>query len=88
MRSHGMKPPIPGGEEHGDMTPDASIDCGWGRVVFGQTFSDAKLLIETLRAEVPDHRDIAIYVRDPHVVLATACVAMLKPKSFAIAETQ
>ncbi|MEO2039083.1 MAG: N-acetylglutaminylglutamine synthetase [Martelella sp.] len=72
MRSHGMKPPIPGGEEHGGMTPDASIDCGWGRVVFGQTFSDTKLLIETLRAEVPDHRDIAIYVRDPHVVLANA----------------
>ncbi|AJY48052.1 GNAT family acetyltransferase [Martelella endophytica] len=51
---------------------DASIDCGWGRIVFGQTFANPKLLIETLRAEVPDRRDIAIYVRDPHVVLANA----------------
>nr|WP_272212279.1 hypothetical protein [Marinicella sp. W31]MDC2878192.1 hypothetical protein [Marinicella sp. W31] len=72
MRTQGMKPPINNGDDSGVMKPDVSIDCGWGRIVFGQTFSDAKLLIETLRAEVPDHRDIAIYVRDPHVVLANA----------------
>ena len=73
MRTQGMKPPIGGGDvTGGGPTSDASIDCGWGRIVFGQTFSDAKLLIETLRAEVPDRRDIAIYVRDPHVVLASA----------------
>ncbi|MAM10149.1 MAG: N-acetylglutaminylglutamine synthetase [Rhizobiaceae bacterium] len=72
MRTQGMKPPIKGGDNSGAMKQDVSIDCGWGRIVFGQTFSDARLLIETLRAEVPDHRDIAIYVRDPHVVLANA----------------
>ncbi|MBB4123431.1 N-acetylglutaminylglutamine synthetase [Martelella radicis] len=72
MRTQGMKPPINSGDDSGVMKSDVSIDCGWGRIVFGQTFSDAKLLIETLRAEVPDHRDIAIYVRDPHVVLANA----------------
>ncbi|TPW27848.1 N-acetylglutaminylglutamine synthetase [Martelella alba] len=70
LRTQGMKPPI--GPDEGAMQPDRSIDCGWGRVVFGQTFSDTRLLIETLRAEGSDRRDIAIYVRDPHVVLATA----------------
>lgn len=72
MREQGMKPPIGGQEEQNRPKQDVSVDCGWGRIVFGQTFSDTRLLIETLRAEVPDHRDIAIYVRDPHVVLATA----------------
>jgi GNAT-family acetyltransferase (TIGR03103 family) len=52
--------------------PNASIDCGWGRLIFGQTFETAQALAETLRAEGPEQRDIALYVRDPHVLLALA----------------
>lgn len=51
---------------------DASIDCGWGRLIFGQTFQSPERLAEVLRAEGADRRDIAFYVRDPHVVLASA----------------
>jgi len=55
-----------------DVTPSASINCGWGRLIFGNTFSEPKDLARALAAEGPDRRDIAFYVNDPHVVLAEA----------------
>ena len=51
---------------------DAMVDCGWGRLIFAHTFASAERLAEVLRAEGPDRRDIAFYVRDPHVLLAMA----------------
>lgn len=51
---------------------DAVVDCGWGRLIFAHTFGTAEGLAEALRAEGPDRRDIAFYVRDPHVLLAMA----------------
>lgn len=51
---------------------NAAIDCGWGCLLFGQTFDSPERLAETMREERPDRRDVAIYVRDPHVVLALA----------------
>lgn len=48
------------------------LDCGWGRLLFSQTFPDAGALAEAMRAEGPGRRDIAFYVRDPHVLLAAA----------------
>ena len=51
---------------------NATVDCGWGRVLFGQTFDDPKDLVEALRDERAERRDIALYVRDPHVVVAHA----------------
>lgn len=51
---------------------NASINCGWGRLLFAQTFETVEQLAEALRSEGPDRRDIAFYVRDPHVVLAAA----------------
>ena len=55
-----------------DAVEEATVDCGWGRLLFAQTFRDPAQLVASLREEAPDHRDIAIYVSDPHVVLATA----------------
>lgn len=52
--------------------PNAVLDCGWGRLLFAQTFETAEPLVEALRAEGPDRRDIAFYVRNPHVLLAYA----------------
>ncbi|MGH6866665.1 MAG: N-acetylglutaminylglutamine synthetase [Methyloceanibacter sp.] len=48
------------------------LDCGWGRLLFGQTFENAAELTACIRAEGPGRRDIAFYVSDPHVVLAAA----------------
>ena len=63
-------PVAPSGDGHPTLEPRASVDCGWGRLIFAQTFDDPASLVETLREEGPERRDIAFYVRDPHVLLA------------------
>ena len=75
MRNQGMKPPL--SPREGDAAADrprdnAAIDCGWGRLLFGQTFADAETLAQAMRAEKRERRDIAFYVRDPHLILAAA----------------
>ncbi len=54
------------------MVRNAMMDCGWGRLIFAHTFDDPAALAEELRQERPGQRDIALYLRDPHVVLAMA----------------
>ena len=49
-----------------------TLACGWGRLLFGQTFDSSTALAEALRGEQEGQRDIAIYVREPHVALARA----------------
>ena len=64
---------IPPTEGEGEaIVSDAAIDCGWGQLLFAHTFRDQNTLIDRLLAEKPDRRDIAFYVRDPHVLLALA----------------
>lgn len=70
LRHEGLKPVV-GGPGEG-AAENAVLDCGWGRLLFAQTFPEAEPLIEALRAEGPDRRDIALYVRNPHVLLASA----------------
>lgn len=48
------------------------IECGWGRLIFGHTFTDIKLITEILLEEKKEQRDIALYLRDPHIVLSYA----------------
>lgn len=54
----------------GSLKANAIVDCGWGRLIFAHTFDDNRKLADTLLAELPGKRDIAFYVRDPHVLLA------------------
>ncbi|MDY8107564.1 N-acetylglutaminylglutamine synthetase [Fulvimarina sp. 2208YS6-2-32] len=65
-------PGAQGGDRMKDVEPDAFLDCGWGRLVFAQTFEDTGNLVANLREEGPDRRDIAFYVSDPHVLLSYA----------------
>jgi GNAT-family acetyltransferase (TIGR03103 family) len=51
---------------------NAVVDCGWGRLLFGETFNDAQILASALQEERPGKRDVALYLRDPHVVLSYA----------------
>jgi GNAT-family acetyltransferase (TIGR03103 family) len=51
---------------------DVTLECGWGRLVFGQTFTSLERLEAVLRAERLGRRDICIYPRDPHVLVARA----------------
>ena len=55
-----------------DPRDDAVVDCGWGRLLFGQSFVDLHKLAAALQEERPDKRDVALYLRDPHVVLSYA----------------
>ncbi|BBZ44291.1 N-acetylglutaminylglutamine synthetase [Mycobacterium parmense] len=54
------------------MVKDVELEMGWGRLIFGQTFEDADTLAEALRRETPGRRDICIYARESHVVIAGA----------------
>ncbi|HET8621327.1 MAG TPA: GNAT family N-acetyltransferase, partial [Acidimicrobiales bacterium] len=54
------------------MGRDVLVDMGWGRVLFGQTFRSPEAVVDLLRDEVHGSRDICIYPRDPHVLVAQA----------------
>ncbi|TVR63245.1 MAG: N-acetylglutaminylglutamine synthetase [Candidatus Competibacteraceae bacterium] len=53
-----------------EMRAEATVDCGWGRLIFGQTFRAADRLAREICREAPGQRDVALYIRDPHVVVA------------------
>ncbi|MEV4712438.1 N-acetylglutaminylglutamine synthetase [Micromonospora sp. NPDC049374] len=63
-----------GGDPTVDERPstgaDVIVDCGWGRLVFGQTFADQSAVADVLRSEAAGARDICIYLRDPHVLVS------------------
>ncbi len=52
------------------------VDCGWGRLIFGQTFDDPSRIASALQDETQGRRDIAFYVSEPHLVLAQAPQAL------------
>lgn len=54
------------------MAKDVELELGWGKLIFGQTFADVATLTEALRRETPGRRDICIYARESHVVVAGA----------------
>ena len=66
LEGPGAEYPDPAGNEN------AVVDCGWGRLLFAQTFEDPEELVSTLRAEAPNRRDIALYVSDPHIAVSLA----------------
>jgi GNAT-family acetyltransferase (TIGR03103 family) len=74
MREETLKPPIApvAGAVDEKPKPSAVLDCGWGRLIFAQTFDSNEMIVDALRSERPETRDIAFYVRDPHVLLSLA----------------
>ncbi len=54
------------------LAPNAHVDCGWGRLIFAHTFENLADIVEGMRDEAPGQRDIAMYLRDPHVALSMA----------------
>ncbi len=55
-----------------DMKSDAVLHMGWGRLIFAHTFERQADIAALLRDEKCGERDVAFYVRDPHVVLSFA----------------
>ncbi|MDO3701135.1 N-acetylglutaminylglutamine synthetase [Micromonospora sp. C28SCA-DRY-2] len=66
----GGDPVAPGGDEPPADAAGVVLDCGWGRLVFGQTFADQAAVADVLRSEAAGSRDICIYLRDPHVLVS------------------
>src|SRR5690606_23942228 len=63
---------LPEHEKAGIENRDVVIDCGWGRLLFAQTFDTNEAIVKSLHAEAPASRDIVFYVSDPHVLLSLA----------------
>jgi len=68
LRSWGEPPAAP----ETPVGKDVVVDCGWGRLIFAHTFREPERVAHILLEEEADKRDIAFYLRDPHVVLAQA----------------
>lgn len=62
----------PGGPDSDKIRSDVAVDMGWGRLIFGQTFDTDEGLTNVIRAEEDECRDVAFYIRDPHVILSMA----------------
>lgn len=58
--------------ENKQITSNAVLNMGWGRLIFGHTFEDTDQLLKTILEEEQGRRDITLYLRDPHVLLAKA----------------
>jgi GNAT-family acetyltransferase (TIGR03103 family) len=52
------------------LASEVAIDAGWGRLIFAHTFDDNQRLADAICDEQPGQRNIALYIKDPHVVLA------------------
>ncbi len=52
------------------MKENTVVDCGWGKLAFGQTFSCSRSLAKAVINEDDAQRNVALYLRDPHVVLS------------------
>ena len=67
LRNWGEPPADP---ETTPIGKNAVLDCGWGRLVFAHTFEHAEDVAKRLCEEQRGRRDVALYLRDPHVVLS------------------
>ncbi len=54
------------------MKSNAVLHMGWGRLIFAHTFEQQQAIAELLRGEQGGQRDVALYLRDPHVVVSLA----------------
>lgn len=51
---------------------DVVIECGWGRLIFAHTFKENETIAKILKGEAKNARDLALYIRDPQVLVANA----------------
>ncbi|MBF0383942.1 MAG: N-acetylglutaminylglutamine synthetase [Magnetococcales bacterium] len=54
----------------GEMKQNAVLDCGWGKLAFGKTFSCCETLAQAVICEDDAQRNVALYLREPHVLLS------------------
>jgi GNAT-family acetyltransferase (TIGR03103 family) len=76
-RWHRLSSDLPAG-----VRADVVLECGWGRIVFGQTFTDPERLRAALRGEESGQRDICMYPREPHVLVAQSPAELVLDPSY------
>ncbi len=76
-RTHGTDQPT------GPDLTNVGLDCGWGTLHFAHTYNSPDDLAEAMRREGPGRRDIAFYVREPHVMLSAAPLELFLDPSHA-----
>jgi GNAT-family acetyltransferase (TIGR03103 family) len=54
------------------LPENVSFDCGWGKLIFAHTFARNEELVTAIRDEREGSRNLALYLRDPHVVVSMA----------------
>lgn len=54
------------------IRPNVAVDCGWGMLLFGQTFTRHEEMLPILIDEPEGRRNIAFYVWDPQVLVSLA----------------
>ena len=62
----------PSGKTEKELKADVVVNCGWGRLFFAHTFRTREKLVSQLKREQAGRRDLAYYVRDPHVLVSLA----------------
>ncbi len=67
-----LKKPMPTNRFKDQESENIVFDCGWGRLIFGNTFDDPEQLVDALRNEQRGKRNIVIYSSEPHVALSIA----------------
>ncbi|MBF0451832.1 MAG: N-acetylglutaminylglutamine synthetase [Candidatus Magnetomorum sp.] len=60
------------GNDERSIQSDTIIKMGWGKLIFGHTFKQNEMIIDAICDEEPELRNIAFYLRDPHVLLSIA----------------
>ena len=63
---------VAGGHPEKQLAADVAVDCGWGNLIMAHSFRDPGAVAGVLEDEPEGRRNIAIYVRDPHVILSRA----------------
>jgi GNAT-family acetyltransferase (TIGR03103 family) len=55
-----------------EVSPNVALECGWGRLIFGQTYADRDELIREVGREEPGRRDVCLYAPEAHVLVSKA----------------
>ncbi|MFC7513675.1 N-acetylglutaminylglutamine synthetase [Herbaspirillum sp. GCM10030257] len=64
------------GQSRLQVPANATLECGWGRLLYGPAFESPQALAQALQQEAPGKRDIALHVESPQLVLAEAPSAL------------
>jgi len=82
-RNHELSHPTEHQAGSNDQPVNVGLDCGWGTLHFASTYDSPEVLAEQMRKEGPGRRDIAFYVKEPHVMLSAAPLELFLDPSHA-----